>query len=176
MVDESNVLYFASDVDTDGDELNVFASELIDNKPSTPIKLDIQANGSKEAYIAAFKAVDAEAMRLAEEAADLKDMEILLEAESLSEIILVEDVFADDLSGGAYDFNSDDVIYTVQIGAFMHNVNTNDYKNSSVLFNHRYDDGYNRFYSGVFESFNAAQAHLNQNEKKKAMMTLSFLD
>ena len=166
LVDESNVLYFASDVDTDGDELNVFASELIDNKPSTPIKLDIQANGSKEAYIAAFKAVDAEAMRLAEEAADLKDMEILLEAESLSEIILVEDVFADDLSGAAYDFNSDDVIYTVQIGAFMHNVNTNDYKNSSVLFNHRYDDGYNRFYSGVFESFNAAQAHLNQMKKE----------
>lgn len=166
MVDDSNVLYFESDIDTDGDELNVFASELIDNKPSTPIKLDIQANGSKEAYIEAFNVVDAEAKRLAEEAADLRDLEILLEAESLSEIVQVEDVFADDLSGSAYDFESDQAIYTVQIGAFLQNVDTSDYKNSSVLFNHRYEDGYNRFYSGVFESLKAAQAHLDQMKKE----------
>ena len=53
-VDDSSVLYFASDIETGGDELNVFASEVIDNKPSTPIKLDVQATASKEDYMAAF--------------------------------------------------------------------------------------------------------------------------
>ena len=66
-VDDSSVLYFESDVKTEGGDLNVFASELIDNELTTPIKLDVDANGAKEAYITAFKAVDAEAMRIAEE-------------------------------------------------------------------------------------------------------------
>jgi len=166
IVDESNVLYFASDIDTNGDELNIFASELIDNELSTPIKLDVQATDSKEDYIAAFKAVDADAMRLAEETANLKDLEILLEAESLTEITRVEEVFTESMSGTAYNFNSEDVVYTVQIGAFVENVDTSNYEDSSVLFNHRYDDGYNRFYSGVFQSSDEAMKHLEQMKKE----------
>jgi len=153
VVDESNVLYFASDIDTDGDELNIFASELIDNELSTPIKLDVQVTDTKEDYIAAFKAADADAMRLAEETANLKDLEILMEAESLSEITHVEEIFTESMSGTAYNFNSEAVVYTIQIGAFVENVDTSNYEDSSVLFNHRYDDGYNRFYSGVFRDF-----------------------
>jgi hypothetical protein len=166
IVDESNVLYFASDIDTDGDELNIFASELIDNELSTPIKLDVQATDSKEDYIAAFKAADADAMRLAEEAANLKDLEILLEAESLIEITRVEEVFTESMSGTAYNFNSEDVVYTVQIGAFVENVDTSNYEDSSVLFNHRYDDGYNRFYSGVFQSSDEAMKHAEKMKKE----------
>jgi hypothetical protein len=164
-VDESSVLYFESDIEKPGDELNVFASEVIDNELSAPVKLDVQATGSKEDYIAAFKAVDTEALRLAENAANLRDLEILLEAESLANIALVQEVFADSLIGAAYDFNNENVMYTVQIGAFVQNVKTADYKDSAGLFNHRYDDGYNRFYSGVFASYEEALAHLEEMQK-----------
>ncbi len=166
VVDESNVLYFASDIDTDGDELNIFASELIDNELSTPIKLDVQVTDTKEDYIAAFKAADADAMRLAEETANLKDLEILMEAENLSEITHVEEIFTESMSGTAYNFNSETVVYTVQLGAFVENVDTSNYEDSSVLFNHRYDDGYNRFYSGVFQSYDEAIKHLEQMKKE----------
>ncbi len=163
-IDESSVLYFASDIETGGDELNVFASEVIDNKPSTPIKLDVQATASREDYIIAFKAVETEAL-LAEEKANLKDLEILLEAENLAEITRFEEVFADEMSGSAYDFSENNIAYTVQIGAFMKNVQTGTYGDSSGLFNHRYDDGYNRFYSGVFDSNEEAIAHLQQMKR-----------
>ncbi len=164
IIDESNVLYFASDIETEGDELNIFASEVVDNELSTPIKLEVQANGSKEDYIAAYNTADA--IRLAEEAANLKDLEILLEAENLTEIVRVEEVFTESMTGMAYDFSSDNTVYTVQIGAFVQNVNTNNYEDSSVLFNHRYNDGYNRFYSGVFQSHDEALSHLEQMKKE----------
>ena len=163
-IDDSSVLYFASDFETGGNELNIFASEVIDNEPSAPIKLDVQATASKEDYIAAFKAVEAEAL-VAEEKANLIDLEILLEAESLAEITRFEEVFADEMTGAAYDFSKNNTVYTVQIGAFLENVKTGTYGDSSGLFNHRYDDGYNRFYSGVFSSLEEALAHLEQMKK-----------
>lgn len=166
LVDDSNVLYFASDVETEGDELDVFASMVIDDAPTTPIKLDVEANGSKEAYVAAFEAIDAEAIRMAEEAANLRDLEILLEAENLSEIARVEEVFTEELSGSAYDFESEAIVYTVQIGAFQKSVNSDTYGDSSALFNHVYDDGFNRFYSGVFETQAEANSHLEQMKKE----------
>jgi len=164
-IDNSSVLYFASDIETAGDELNVFASEVVDNKPSAPIKLDVEATASKEDYIAAFKVIETEAL-LAEKKANLIDMEILLEAESLVEITRLEDVYADKMSGAAYDFSKNNVVYTVQIGAFLENVETDTYKDSSGLFNHLYDDGYNRFYTGVFNSNEEALAHLEQMKKE----------
>jgi len=163
-VDDSNVLYFASDIETAGDELNVFASEVINNEPSTPIKLDVQATASKEDYITAYKAVDPEAI-LAEKAAILKDMEILLEAENLSEIERIKEVYGAEMTGAAYNFDQNDVMYTVQIGAFQENVKTGTYTDSAGLFNHRYEDGFNRFYSGVFESNKEANAHLKKMKK-----------
>jgi len=162
VVDNSNVLYFASDVETEGEELNVFASKVIDNQPTAPVKLDVEANASKEAYIAAFREVDAETIRLAEESANLRDLEILLEAENLVEIERIEEVLGEDLVGAAYDFESSNVVYTVQIGAFVQKVKTGTYDKSSGLFNHRYNDGYNRFYSGVFSTVEEANAHMMQ--------------
>ena len=166
LVDDSNVLYFASDVETEGDELDVFASMVVDNTASTPIKLDVEANSSKEDYIAAFEAIDAEAAIMAEEAANLRDLEILLEAETLTEIERVEEVFTEELSGDAYDFSSEAIVYTVQIGAFQQSVDTDTYGDSSVLFNHVYEDGYNRFYSGVFKTEAEALGHLEQMKKE----------
>ena len=78
-VDESSVLYFASDIESEDNELNVFASKVTDNEVSTPIKLDVQANASKDDYASAYKAVEIEAMRIAEKEAELRDYEILLE-------------------------------------------------------------------------------------------------
>jgi len=163
-VDDSNVLYFASDIETAGEELNVFASEVINNEPSAPIKLDVQTTASKEDYITAFKAVDPEAI-LAEKAAILKDMEILMEAENLSEIERIKNVYGAEMTGAAYDFNKENIMYTVQIGAFQENVKTGTYTDSAGLFNHRYEDGFNRFYSGVFESNKEALAHLKKMKK-----------
>jgi len=163
-IDDSNVLYFASDIETAGEELNVFASEVINNEPSAPIKLDVQTTASKEDYITAFKAVDPEAI-LAEKAAILKDMEILMEAENLSEIERIKNVYGAEMTGAAYDFNKENIMYTVQIGAFQENVKTGTYTDSAGLFNHRYEDGFNRFYSGVFESNKEALAHLKKMKK-----------
>ena len=165
-LDDNDVLYFASDVETEGEELNAFASVVIDSEPTTPIKLDVAADSSKEEYMAAFKAMDAEAMRLAENEANLRDLEILMEAESLAEMDRIKEEYKDLISGAAYNFDSENVVYTVQIGAFQQDVSTVDYADSSVLFNHSYDDGYNRFYSGVFKSTAEAQAHLATMKKE----------
>jgi len=164
-VDDSSVLYFASDVESEGDELNVFASKVSDNEVSTPIKLDVQANASKDDYATAYKAVEIEAMRIAEKEAELRDYEILLEGENLAEIERIEKTYSEFLRGDAYDFSKNNVVYSVQIGAFLQNVKTGTYNKSSGLFNHRYDDGYNRFYSGVFESYEKAQNHMKQMKK-----------
>jgi hypothetical protein len=163
-IDDSNVLYFASDIETAGKELNVFAAEVINNEPSAPIKLDVQTTASKQDYIAAYKAIDPEAI-LAEKAAILKDMEILLEAENLSEIERINQVYGAEMTGAAYDFDQNDVMYTVQIGAFRENVKTGTYTDSAGLFNHRYEDGFNRFYSGVFKSEKEALSHLKKMKK-----------
>jgi len=58
----------------------------------------------------------------------------------------------DSLLSSHYNFNSDNLVYTVQIGAFLGNVQTDKYIKLSSLFNHIYDDGFNRYYSGIFES------------------------
>jgi len=164
-VDESSVLYFASDIESEDNELNIFASKVTDNEVSTPIKLDVQANASKDDYATAYKAVEIEAMRIAEKEAELRDYEILLEGENLAEIERIEKTYSEFLRGDAYDFSENNVVYSVQIGAFLQNVKTGNYNKSSGLFNHRYDDGYNRFYSGVFESYEKAQNHMKQMKK-----------
>ena len=163
-VDDNSVLYFESDIKTEGDELNVFAAEMIDSEISSPIQLDVQANRSKEDYIAAYASVDTEAI-MAEKAALLRDMEILLEAENLAEIERIKNVYGDTMMGGAYNFDKNDIVYTVQIGNFQKNVKTGTYTESSGMFNHRYDDGYNRFYSGVFKSNDEAKSHLKKMKK-----------
>jgi hypothetical protein len=56
-------------------------------------------------------------------------------------------------------------MYTVQIGAFQENVKTGTYTDSAGLFNHRYEDGFNRFYSGVFKSHKEALSHLKKMKK-----------
>lgn len=164
-VDDNSVLYFASDIESEGDGLSVFASKVVDSEVSTPIKLDISTDASKEDYTTAYKAVEIEALRIAAKEADLRDLEILLEGENLAEIDRIEKTYSQFLRSDAYDFSENNVVYSVQIGAFRQNVKTGTYNKSSGLFNHRYDDGYNRFYSGVFESYEKALTHMEQMKK-----------
>lgn len=61
-----------------------------------------------------------------------------------------------------YDFNSDLQVYTVQIGAFEAGVKARveAYNNVTDLFNYKYKDGFNRYYSGIFASSTEAEKHL----------------
>lgn len=65
-----------------------------------------------------------------------------------------------------YNFYADDQVYTVQVGAFKGKIQTDKYSELKTLFNHRYDDGLNRYYSGTFESAEAARAHLKEMRAK----------
>jgi len=47
-------------------------------------------------------------------------------------------------------------VYTVQIGAFHGNAEKDKYIQLSSMFNHVYKDGYNRYFSGIFESHEEA--------------------
>ncbi len=51
-----------------------------------------------------------------------------------------------------YNFNSGNQIFTVQIGAFQGKAEIGKFFKLSSLFNHLYDDGFNRYYSGIYES------------------------
>lgn len=61
-----------------------------------------------------------------------------------------------------YDFNSDDQVFTVQIGAFEASVEARveAYNNVTDLFNYKYKDGFNRYYSGIFATSAEAETHL----------------
>lgn len=60
-----------------------------------------------------------------------------------------------------YDFSASEKVYTVQVGAFKGQVRTNKYSKLNDLFNHRYKDGLNRYFSGIFESSKEAKNHLH---------------
>ena len=64
-----------------------------------------------------------------------------------------------------YNFYEDKEVYTVQIGAFKGKVQTDKFSKLTTLFNHRYDDGLNRFYSGVFETSEKARSHMRLMRK-----------
>jgi hypothetical protein len=171
-IDEESVLYFASDKLTEGETLDIFATRIVDDEPGIPVKLDVLVSSSREEYAAAFRTLDSDSFRWADEspemdlktpaADDRRDLEILSEAERLAEIENSErPVTTSDMDQG-YDFDSDRTVYTVQIGAFLDHVNKGVYRDVPDSFSHSYEDGYNRFYSGLFESEGEARAHLKQ--------------
>jgi len=52
------------------------------------------------------------------------------------------------------------------VGAFHGKVQTNKYSNLTNLFNHRYNDGFNRYYSGIFETSTQARNYLKLLKQK----------
>ena len=195
-MDEESVLYFASDVQTKGEKLDVFATRVVDDEPGIPVALDVPFSSDKEDYVAAYRTLYPESMRLVEEgpevdamtpaevnerssaplnsnvtsnsnseAEDQRDLAILSEAERFSGIAHRENANSGSVSDQVYDFGGDRIVYTVQIGAFLDRVNQDVYRDVSGLFSHAYDDGYNRFYSGIFDSEEEARAHLEQMQQ-----------
>lgn len=67
-----------------------------------------------------------------------------------------------------YDFDSRNttIVYTAQIGAFKGDLQSEKYKKLTNLFNHRYDDGLNRYFSGKFKTAEEARAYANQLKKR----------
>ena len=65
-----------------------------------------------------------------------------------------------------YNFYDDNRVYTVQVGAFKGSVQTRKYSKLTNLFNHRYDDGLNRYYSGIFETSTEAENHMRIMREK----------
>lgn len=64
-----------------------------------------------------------------------------------------------------YNFYEEKEVYTVQVGAFKGKVQTDKYSKLTDLFNHRYDDGLNRYYSGIFETSAEARDHMRSMRK-----------
>ncbi len=65
-----------------------------------------------------------------------------------------------------YNFDGTTTIYTVQIGAFQGNVQSNKYNKLTNLFNHRYDDGFIRYFAGKFKTTNDARAYAKLLKEK----------
>ncbi|NOQ92201.1 MAG: hypothetical protein GQ552_05725 [Flavobacteriaceae bacterium] len=106
------------------------------NAESMEIVINMSMDHSKEIDLNAD--VSTEAM----DAEDLKVVEN-------SQITLSNN---DSILSSHYNFKSGNQIFTVQIGAFQGKTETDKFIKLSSLFNHLYDDGFNRYYSGVFES------------------------
>ncbi len=73
------------------------------------------------------------------------------------------------LNSGAYvnyNFDNNTAVFTVQVGAFQGKVQTNKYSKLTNLFNHRYDDGFNRYYAGMFETSVEARNYLKLLRKQ----------
>ena len=78
-----------------------------------------------------------------------EDLQVELSKVEASQVVLSNE---DVILNSYYNFSSNIQVYTVQIGAFQGNAQTHKYIKLSGFFNHHYNDGFNRYYSGVFES------------------------
>ncbi|MFD1314775.1 SPOR domain-containing protein [Namhaeicola litoreus] len=65
-----------------------------------------------------------------------------------------------DPSAQTYDFSSGEKVFSVQIGAFQENAKTEQFNGINNFFNHLYTDGFNRFFSGVFQNYSEALEHM----------------
>jgi outer membrane protein OmpA-like peptidoglycan-associated protein len=65
-----------------------------------------------------------------------------------------------------YDFTSNNLAYTVQIGAFRGNGQSKKYNELGNLFNYRYNDGLKRYFSGQFKTSREAHKYMKQLRKK----------
>jgi len=63
-----------------------------------------------------------------------------------------------------YDFTGPDkkVVYTVQVSALRSGAQSRKYNRLTNLFNHQYDDGFNRYFSGIFATPTEARNHMKR--------------
>ena len=87
----------------------------------------------------------------------------LVEVSEISEENITTQIDSDsDFDMTTYDFSSDKRVYTVQIGAFKGDAETEKYGGVTNLFDFHYNDGLKRYYSGVFETYAEAANYLRQ--------------
>jgi len=65
-----------------------------------------------------------------------------------------------------YNFDTNTEVYTVQIGAFKGGLQTDKFSKLSNLFNHKYNDGFNRYFAGIFETSTEARNYMKLLIKK----------
>jgi hypothetical protein len=100
------------------------------------------------------------------------DLEILAEAEKEAGLVAEKEaaeMAEKEMAASAtnsYNFNSDRIVFTVQVGAFINSVNSGTHSRYTDLFHHKYPDGLTRYYSGVYASKEEALDHLQQMKEK----------
>ena len=65
-----------------------------------------------------------------------------------------------------YNFYENNEVYTVQIGAFHGDVQTAKYSKLTNLFHHKYEDGFSRYFAGIFETSSEARNYMRIMRKK----------
>ena len=65
-----------------------------------------------------------------------------------------------------YNFYENNEVYTVQIGAFHGDVQTKKYSKLTNLFHHKYEDGFSRYFAGIFETSSEARSYMKIMKKR----------
>lgn len=68
----------------------------------------------------------------------------------------------DELMTTLQDKNSTLIVYSVQVGAFMTNPRNGHFDGVKEMFSNTYDDGFTRFFSGLFNSIEEAVQYRNE--------------
>ncbi|MCA0933303.1 hypothetical protein LCM02_12645 [Lutimonas saemankumensis] len=165
-IDSQNVLYFSSDIDSENGELNVYASKILDNEMSRPVRLDVAKDAGVDAYASAFMAITPEEADQIENVMNMgvnpvpQNQTILAEDNTTDNTIYESEAVTDNKEFVPYDFGGNRKIFTVQIGAFQGKARKEKFHQVYNLFDHIYPDGYQRYYSGIFNSHEEALEHL----------------
>ena len=107
--------------------------------------------------------------------AEAKEIVLVLREDKFAEEQVVTDIpavlpLAKSPSDLNYDFAGDEKVFTVQIGAFKEKVKIVQYDDVNGLFSHRYKDGFNRYFSGIFSNYSEALVY------KKTLIKSGYYD
>ncbi|UCE93675.1 MAG: SPOR domain-containing protein [Flavobacteriaceae bacterium] len=174
-IDSQNVLYFSSDVHSENGELNVYASKIFEDKMSKPIQLDVAKGAGVDAYADAYNEISPEEADQIENVMNIglnpspqnqatlnepiTENNSQNESNSIMEVLETE-VVPENKESLKYDFEGNKKVFTVQIGAFKGKAQEEKFTRVSNLFDHAYQDGFQRYYSGIFNSHEEALDHL----------------
>lgn len=165
-IDSQNVLYFSSDIDSENGELNVYASKILENKMSKPVRLDVAKDAGVDAYSSAYMAITPEEADQIEHVMNMginpvpQNQTTLSQDKTTGKTKYESEAVTDNKEIVSYDFDGNRKIFTIQIGAFQGKAKKEKFDQVDNLFDHIYPDGYHRYYSGIFNSHEEALEHL----------------
>ena len=139
----------------DGDLVGELDVKTVNDLNAEPIKvvMNVDLNVNPEAEILAD---------VAEENNTENQQDVVNEMET-SQVTNPDDY---PVKSGFYNFNSTIKVYTVQVGAYRENVQAHNFVHLTHVFTHKYADGLQRYYTGVFESSSEARAYLELVKKQ----------